>query len=46
MDCDSSKFFYISFLVIFCFGAPVKAENDTSDTNSIDEIEKGNRDWL
>ena len=46
MDFKSSKFFYILFLIIFCFGAPGKANNDTSDTNSADEIEKGNCDQM
>ena len=39
-----SIFFYILFLIIFCLGAPVKAENDTLTTNSTDEIDKGNSD--
>ena len=41
-----SKFFNIlfQFLIIFCLGAPVKAENDTLTTNSTDEVDEGNRD--
>ena len=32
------------FLIIFCFGAPIKAENDILTTNSTDEVNEGNSD--
>ena len=46
MDYKTSKKIYILLLLIFCFGAPAKAENDASTINSKDEIEKGNFDLM
>ena len=46
MDYKTSKKIYILLLLIFCFGAPVKAENDASTSISTDEIEKGNFDLM